>query len=326
MERSNQRHPPIALRMLTVVGCLAGALIASGGFGDAPRPVGAQPSTPSTTATATTTATPRPSARLRLRLKGVNKNSPDGVGTITARTRLQDDGDWNATTFEWVPSPQTVGLAKNTPGGRLRAEFAVFEETATGPVEVYRHVERNAPFCLFRDTNGRCNPMPFVNGEYRWPDSDGRPGSGSPVRPGKYALEINGFAYVDGDEGNSLGNWNSSPQFTIEFEAVPDLPALVGRAAITAPRNGHTLSGIVTIWGTAAANHFAFYKFELVDARCAGGVCFVADSKRPVSNGPLLRWDTRTIPDGEYVLQLVVVDRFGRTLPNPPRIRIRVRN
>lgn len=310
-----------AARWMLVAICVTGAATAFG-----VQPPSAPASAQSATATVTPTPTPRPGARLRLALKGVNRNSPDGVGTITAQFRSQDDGEWGGATFEWLPSLETVKLAREKQGGRLRAEFVFFEETPNGLVEVYRHVERNAPFCAFGDRNGRCNPMPIVNGIYRWPDSDGKPGSGSPVKPGKYTLEINGFAYVDGDEGNFFGNWNSAPQFTIEFEELTELPALAGRAAITSPRSGATLRGVVNLRGTATANNFGFYKFELVDPRCESGVCFVADGKRPVSNGLLLRWDTRTIPNGNYVLQLVVVDKFGRTLPNPPRIRIRVQN
>ena len=310
-----------AMRWTLVLACVVAATAAF-----AVQPLTAPASAQGATATVTSTPTPRPGARLRLVLKGVNRNSPDGAGDISAQFRSQDDGEWGGATFEWLPSPETVKRAKSKAGGRLRAEFVFFEETPNGPVEVYRHVERNAPFCAFGDRNGRCNAMSIVNGAYHWPDSDGQPGSGSPVRPGKYTLEINGFAYVDGDEGNFFGNWNSSPQFTIEFEEATGLPALVGRAAITAPRSGSTLRGVVALRGTATANLFGFYKFELVDPRCAGGVCFVADGKRPVSNGLLLRWDTRTIPNGDYVLQLVVVDKFGRTLANPPRIRIRVQN
>lgn len=315
------RRIACAARWMLVAICVTAAATAFGA-----QPSAAPASAQSATATVTPTPTPRAGARLRLALKGVNRNSPDGVGTLTAQFRSQDDGEWVGATFEWLPSPETVKLARNKRSGRLRAEFVFFEETLNGPVEVYRHVERNAPFCAFGDRNGRCNPMPIVNGVYRWPDSDGKPGSSSPVKPGRYTLEINAFAYVDGDKGNFFANWNSSPQFAIEFEERTELPVLAGRAAITSPRSGATLRGIVNLRGTATANNFGFYKFELIDPRCAGGVCFVADGKRPVSNGTLLRWDTRTIPNGDYVLQLVVVDKFGRTLPNPPHIRIRLQN
>jgi hypothetical protein len=282
-----------------------------------------------TTRTPTPTATRRPGAIARLLLKGLNRNSPDGAGTITAQMRLQNDGTWNSTTFEWVPSNDTVQLARETQDGRLRAEFAFFEDTPNGPVEVYRHTERNAPFCVFSDANNRCNGIPIVNGEYRWPDSDGKPGSSTPVKPVRYTLEVNAFGYIDGDDFDTFGNWNNTASFDVEF-GEPDesaqLPRQTGRAAITAPRDGSVLKGIVTIRGTATSNNFAFYKFEFEDERCAAGVCFVADGKRAVANGPLLRWDTRSVPNGTFLLRLVVVDRFGRELGQVPRIRITIQN
>jgi hypothetical protein len=304
-------------------------VVAAAALGLAQPPVAATITAQGNTLTPTPTATRRPGGASRLLLKGVRKNSPDGVGTIAAQMRLQDDGSWSSTTFEWVPAGETVQLARNTENGRLRAEFAFFESTPNGLVEVYRHTERNAPFCLFGDSNGRCNPMPQVNGEYRWPDSDGSPGSGRAVNPGTYTLEVNAFGYVDGDDFNTFGNWSNTANFDIEFgaeEPAVRLPPQTGRAVIAAPRDGSALKGIVNIRGSATSNNFAFYKFEFEDARCANGVCFVADGKRQVNNGTLLRWDTRSVPNGDYVLRMVVVDKFGRELGQVPRVRIRIQN
>jgi hypothetical protein len=283
------------------------------------------------TATPTPSVTPtrRPGSRARLLLKGLSKTSPDGVGDLKAQVRLQGDGEWNSTTFEWVPSEEARQLAASREGGQLRAQFAVFQDTPNGRIEVYRHTERTTPFCMFRETGNRCNPFPFVNGEYRWPDSDGAPGSSTPLTPGQFAIEINGFAYIAGDDQDTFGNWFSAPEFTLEFgeaDAPAELPRQTGRASIVSPRNNSVLRGIVNIRGTATSNNFAFYKFEFEDARCDKGVCFVADGKRPVTNGALLRWDTRTVPNGTYLLRLVVVDRFGRELGQVPRIRITIQN
>lgn len=280
------------------------------------------------TATPTVTPTRRPGSRARLLLKGLSRTSPDGVGDLKAQVKLQGDGEWNATTFEWVPAEEARQLAASREGGRLRAQFAVFQDTPNGRVEVYRHTERTAPFCMFRETGNRCNPIPFVNGEYRWPDSDGKPGSSTPLTPGQFFIEINGFAYVDGNDDDTFGNWFSAPEFTLEFgeEAPADLPRQTGRAAIVSPRSNTVLRGIVNIRGSATSNNFAFYKFEFEDPRCEGGVCFVADGKRAVANGTLLRWDTRTVPNGTYLLRLVVVDRFGRELGQVPRVQITIAN
>jgi hypothetical protein len=82
----------------------------------------------------------------------------------------------------------------------------------------------------------------------------------------------------------------------------------------------------VNIAGSADVRNFWYYKFEFVDSRCANGVCFVADGKRAVRNGTLLQWDTRSVPNGTYVLRLVVVDTSGRVLSTMPRITITIRN
>lgn len=320
MKTRSKRQRAAAAALALTAAIAAAAIAPAAGAG---QPAQAQ------SPTVTPTPTRRAGGAARLLLKGVNKNSPDGVGTIPAQVRLQDDGAWSANTFEWLPAPETIELARDTPDGRLRAEFTFFEVTPEGPVEVYRHTERNAPFCAFGDANGRCRSMPIVNGEYRWPDSDDDPGSGSPVKPGRYALEINAFAYIQGEDANTFGNCSISAGFDIEFAeagAPAALPRQTGRAAIVAPSDGSVLKGVVDVRGTATSNNFAFFKFEFEDARCANGVCFVADSRRQVNNGTLLRWDTRTVPNGDYVLRLVVVDRFGRELGQIPRIRISVQN
>jgi hypothetical protein len=295
-----------------------------------PAPSGQQTAqAQSNTATPTVTPTRRPGSRARLLLKGLSRTSPDGVGDLKAQVKLQGDGEWNSTTFEWVPAEEAKQLAASRENGRLRAQFAVFQDTPNGRVEVYRHTERTAPFCMFRETGNRCNAIPFVNGEYRWPDSDGQPGSSTPLTPGQFIIEINGFAYVDGNDDDTFGNWFSAPEFTLEFgeaDAPAELPRQTGRAAIVSPRNNSVLRGIVNIRGTATSNNFAFYKFEFEDARCAGGVCFVAEGRRAVANGTLLRWDTRTVPNGTYQLRLVVVDRFGRELGQVPRVQVTIAN
>jgi hypothetical protein len=56
-------------------------------------------------------------------------------------------------------------------------------------------------------------------------------------------------------------------------------------------------------------------------------VCFVADAHWPVTtNGVLLRWDTRSVPNGAYVLHLAVVAKDGRVWPQIPRITVTIAN
>ena len=101
-------------------------------------------------------------------------------------------------------------------------------------------------------------------------------------------------------------------------------------AAITSPDLFACVSGEVAVMGSAGGDHFAWYRlqtgFGLNPARWTQ---IGARQERPVSNGRLALWDTRTLADGLYALQLMVVQDDGSlksavtqvTVDNtPPRI------
>lgn len=284
------------------------------------------------TPNATPSATPTRSARavLVMRLRGVNTRSPDGAGSgIKAGVQLPgEDALWAGRAFEFQP----------TEGKVATVEFAIFRRDPAAPsdrVEVYRHVERNPPWCPFGDANGVCNPLPVIGGQPTWPDSDDAYGSGKPVQPGDYVMEI----IATGDPNAGGGSWrkreseDNAIYFTLSATWEEPLPPLRGRAIITRPANGVTVKGAMEIRGTATADNFAYYKFELLDPRCANGVCFLNFFQRHVVNGVLWRWDTRkplpsgvVLPNGTWTLQLVVVDRWGRPLPNKPTLQFSVQH
>jgi hypothetical protein len=323
-----KRASPNRLAVAALVGC---AVIASSLM--APEPRSAQGAawfqpTPARGLTPTPTPTRRAGAVARLLLRGVNTRSPDGAGSgIKAEVILPVDGPWQGPAFEF----------RRLEGPSLSVEFVIFKiDPATGErVEVYRHVERNPPWCPLSDMNGQCNAMPFVNNQFRWPDSDDAPGSGVPVVSGQYVMEV--IATGDRDQGG--GSWrkrvaeDNAIYFSLEQTFEVPLPRLTGRAAIVAPRSGTTFGSVVDIRGTATSNNFAYYKFELLDSRCANGVCFLMDFRRPVVNGLLWRWDTLAplpngvvLPNGTWTMQLVVVDKWERALPNPPAITFTLQN
>ena len=96
-----------------------------------------------------------------------------------------------------------------------------------------------------------------------------------------------------------------------------------GKVEITSPRSGDTLRGEVDIRGTALLPDFGFYKVDIAPVEQALFLTIFA-SHTPVKDGALVeKWDTATIPPGEYVLQLVVVDNQGNALP-PCRLRIHI--
>lgn len=116
-----------------------------------------------------------------------------------------------------------------------------------------------------------------------------------------------------------------------------------GDAKITSPVSGSSISGVVPVYGTVTCNEFRYFKFEFEDARCARGACFVAGPPaqcnntevicpaeygftRPVFDGVLMNWDTRTVPNGTYVLRLVAVGAQGRILGKIARVRITIQN
>ncbi|HEY58167.1 MAG TPA: hypothetical protein G4O04_06485 [Anaerolineae bacterium] len=92
---------------------------------------------------------------------------------------------------------------------------------------------------------------------------------------------------------------------------------------IASPQTGDTISGEVTIEGTANIPNFGFYKVEFALASEALfltiGVGRVPRVQEPLIEG----WDTSRIPPGDYVIQLVVTDNQGQALP-PCRVRVHI--
>lgn len=125
---------------------------------------------------------------------------------------------------------------------------------------------------------------------------------------------------------------------------LPTIGCTRGRVEITSPGWDSVLSGVVPIMGTVTCeDHFRYYKFEIEDPRCEKGVCFVAGPPqqcnntqivcpaefgftRPVVNGTLMQWDTRTLPNGTYLLRLVAIGLGGNVLPEIARVRVTIQN
>jgi hypothetical protein len=93
--------------------------------------------------------------------------------------------------------------------------------------------------------------------------------------------------------------------------------------AISSPSPGAELRGEVEIRGSAVIPNFGFYKLEY--ARQDEPLWLTIQAGRQVvENGVLVqRWDTSLISTGEFVLQLVVVDSTGQSMP-PCRIPVRI--
>jgi hypothetical protein len=82
-------------------------------------------------------------------------------------------------------------------------------------------------------------------------------------------------------------------------------------AAITSPAAGATVSGRVTIVGTATHSRFSYYKVEYKSGNNPAVLVDGVLHKNQVISGTLATWDSEKVPDGPYDLILTVVDNTG---------------
>jgi tetratricopeptide (TPR) repeat protein len=107
-------------------------------------------------------------------------------------------------------------------------------------------------------------------------------------------------------------------------EEAADRSQLLSGYAITSPVPNAQLSGRVAIRGTATLPDFQFYKVEYGIGRNPGHWSSIGEVVRePVIDGELIIWDTTSLPPGEYVIRLTVVDTTGN-YPPPYEVAIKV--
>lgn len=88
-----------------------------------------------------------------------------------------------------------------------------------------------------------------------------------------------------------------------------------GTAELTAPAANAQVNGMVEVTGTAVATNFQFYKLEFGTGENPTQWSVIGELHRAqVTNGTLGTWDTSSLPDGQYVLKLTVVDNTGNWL------------
>ena len=93
---------------------------------------------------------------------------------------------------------------------------------------------------------------------------------------------------------------------------------------LTAPKPGEVIKGTVALEGTASISNFGFYKYEIAPVGTDNWATISAGDK-PVNDGELGKWDTTALANGDYFLQLVIIDNVGQTL-EPCVIAVRVTN
>jgi len=115
-----------------------------------------------------------------------------------------------------------------------------------------------------------------------------------------------------------------TPEPPTEVVSAPS--ACDARAAITSPGNGQSVSGIVSISGTASHDAFQFYKIEAAPgANAEGGFVYQGGGSAPVQSGILLNWDTNALGSGAWTLRLIVVDQTGN-FPDPCTVTVNIGN
>jgi hypothetical protein len=104
------------------------------------------------------------------------------------------------------------------------------------------------------------------------------------------------------------------------------VPQVVIKVQLLSPLSGSVVQGSVPFYGSASILDFSYYKFELLDPRCGNGVCFIADFRRPVVDGKLMDFDSRSLPNGTHLIQMRTVDRQGVVYPIIPKIQLTIVN
>ncbi len=103
--------------------------------------------------------------------------------------------------------------------------------------------------------------------------------------------------------------------------APPRLNCSAGNAAITSPKPGAPVSGVVQIEGIANLDSgFKYYKLEVSPAGRDAFSTIGNQVAQPVNGGQLGAWDSASVPDGAYTLRLRVVDATGNYCDNPETI------
>lgn len=105
-------------------------------------------------------------------------------------------------------------------------------------------------------------------------------------------------------------------------------PPATNCSNITSPRHGTTVSGKVTVRGTANVGNFWYYKFEYrKDGGQENWITYDGLKYAPVVNGVLGEWDLDALqlPNGWYWFRVVIVDWTGN-YPPPCEMRVYVRD
>lgn len=98
------------------------------------------------------------------------------------------------------------------------------------------------------------------------------------------------------------------------------------RSLLLRPGNGETVSGMVNVIGSATHDGFQYYKVEYAPgAGASSGFQYLGGGNSPVVNAILASFDSSSLGNGDWTLQLIVVDQTGN-YPPPCHVTIHVQN
>ena len=95
--------------------------------------------------------------------------------------------------------------------------------------------------------------------------------------------------------------------------------------AITSPRDGDIVEGIMPVYGTAQISDLDHYQVQYGIGDNPLGWSEVLRQNMSVQDGLLGAWDTRDLSNGVHSLRIVVFDRHGSSAASPA-VRVRVMN
>jgi cytoskeletal protein RodZ len=99
-----------------------------------------------------------------------------------------------------------------------------------------------------------------------------------------------------------------------------------GRSIISSPGVNQVVGGVIPIVGSATHEAFNFYKLEFAPgANAQGGYVYFDGTAIPIQGGVLGNFNTTSLANGAYTIQLVVVDQTAN-YPPPCRVTINVQN
>lgn len=129
----------------------------------------------------------------------------------------------------------------------------------------------------------------------------------------------------------------ATPQPTLPFTnstegaLTPTQPVQTGMSGcvedqimISSPAPGQQVSAVVDLIGTADVPNFGFYKYEFAPVGSQNWAT-IAAQREPKQDGPLGKWNTLPLNNGDYFLRLVITDNAGKSL-EPCVISVRVLN